>query len=266
MTSSAAGRRAGLVLVALIGAVGLAAVATGLVMMLTGSGQEGMASRPDGDAPAAASSAEIEPAPREPFEEREPVSRAPEPVTALVDTRWVERVSGGSGIPPRALAAYAGAAIAANQAYPGCRLGWNTLAAIGLVESDHGTYGGATLGEDGVAVPSIVGAALDGVSTARIPDTDQGRLDGDTVWDRAVGPMQFIPSTWQMYGSDGNGDGVRDPNQIDDAALAAAHYLCDVGGDLTVAANWISAVADYNPSAEYNNLVADAADAYAAYG
>ena len=44
--------------------------------------------------------------------------------------------------------------------------------------------------------------------------------------DRAVGPMQFLPASWARYGADGNGDGVRDPHQLDDAALAAAAYLC----------------------------------------
>ena len=45
--------------------------------------------------------------------------------------------------------------------------------------------------------------------------------------------MQFIPSTWMIYGADGNGDGIKDPFNIFDAALAAANYLCDAGGDLS---------------------------------
>ena len=44
--------------------------------------------------------------------------------------------------------------------------------------------------------------------------------------------MQFIPSTWALYGADGNGDGVADPFNIFDAAAAAAHYLCRAGGNL----------------------------------
>jgi len=37
--------------------------------------------------------------------------------------------------------------------------------------------------------------------------------------------MQFIPSTWQLAGRDGNGDGTADPFNIDDAALSAATCL-----------------------------------------
>ncbi|MGO2634339.1 MAG: lytic murein transglycosylase [Galactobacter sp.] len=78
--------------------------------------------------------------------------------------------------------------------------------------------------------PGIYGIALNGGDkVAAIPDTDQGKLDGDTKWDRAVGPMQFIPSTWASVKQDGNGDGMVDVQQIDDAALSAGIYLCDAG-------------------------------------
>ena len=43
------------------------------------------------------------------------------------------------------------------------------------------------------------------------PRHRHGRLDGDDTWDRAVGPMQFIPSTWAWSGRDGDGDGVAQP-------------------------------------------------------
>jgi membrane-bound lytic murein transglycosylase B len=39
-----------------------------------------------------------------------------------------------------------------------------------------------------------------------IVDTEQGRYDRDTRWDRAVGPMQFLPSTWRTWGVDGDSD------------------------------------------------------------
>jgi membrane-bound lytic murein transglycosylase B len=97
---------------------------------------------------------------------------------------------------------------------------------------------------------------------ARIRDTDGGVLDDDPEWDRAVGPMQFIPATWSQWAADGNGDGVHDPQQIDDAVLAAARYLCFAGGDLSIPGNWISAVTAYNHSIEYNNRVAEVADRY----
>ncbi|MEV6370850.1 lytic murein transglycosylase [Micromonospora musae] len=168
-------------------------------------------------------------------------------------------------MPERALAAYAGASLAEAQKNPGCHLGWNTLAAIGQVESAHGTLGGATTGVDGVATPAIIGRALDGHGVAKIPDTDHGRLDGDTTWDHAVGPLQFTPATWATHAQDGNHDGVTDINNIDDAALAAAGYLCR-SGDLTVARNWIAAVTAYNPDPAYTNKVADAANSYAPVG
>ena len=110
---------------------------------------------------------------------------------------------------------------------------WTLLAGIGRVESDHGRYGGSELGTDGLPRPAIVGIALNGVGpVAAIADTDNGRWDGDKVWDRAVGPMQFIPSTWQYAGRDGDGDGVENPNDLDDAALAAADYLCPSSGSV----------------------------------
>lgn len=185
------------------------------------------------------------------------------PVSELADPAWVARIAKAGNIPERALAAYAGAALAAGDTHPNCGIGWNTLAAIGFVESEHGSMNGATLRPDGTVAPAIVGIPLDGNGTNPVPDTDQGRIDGDTVWDRAVGPMQFIPSTWAETGQDGNRDGRTDVNQIDDAALAAALHLCEVGGDLSVSANWIAAIGAYNPSGEYNNRVADAASHFA---
>ncbi len=189
---------------------------------------------------------------------------ADRPVAELADPEWVARVARAGGIPPRAMAAYAGAALATAETRPGCGLGWNTLAAIGSVESEHGTMNGATIGDDGIANPPIIGVPLNGAKgVARIPDTDDGVLDDDTTWDRAVGPMQFIPATWAAHALDGTRDGTADVHNIDDAALTAAAYLCDAGGDLTVAQNWIAAIAAYNSDATYNNSVASAASRYA---
>jgi Transglycosylase SLT domain/Peptidase family M23 len=47
----------------------------------------------------------------------------------------------------------------------------------------------------------------------------------------AVGWMQFLPSSWEMYGLDANGDGRKDPYNPVDAICAAAHYLKIAGGD-----------------------------------
>lgn len=187
-------------------------------------------------------------------------------ISTLADPAWVAETARWSGIPTRALAAYAGAAIEAARTHPECGIGWNMLAAIGFVESEHGTIGGSAIGGDGVARPAIIGIALDGTSTERISDTDDGDLDGDARWDRAVGPMQFLPSTWAVWGRDGNGDGRAEIHQIDDAALAAAEYLCAAGGDLTSGEGWIDAVTAYNRSVEYNDRVAEAAAFYAGGG
>src|SRR5699024_99565 len=159
---------------------------------------------------------------------------AESPITELVDPQWVSETAERSGIPERPLAAYAGAAAHMAEADGACGIGWNTLAGIGQVESVHGAYDGAEVDEHGDVEPPITGVPLDGSEgVMEIPDTDDGELDGDDQWDRAVGPMQFIPQTWQRYAADGNQDGEADVHNIDDAALSAAIYLCDEGGDLT---------------------------------
>lgn len=188
------------------------------------------------------------------------------PRTAVrADPAWVARVSGQANIPERALAAYASAALTLGRENPGCGLGWNTLAAIGHVESAHGTLNGAVLDPSGMALPRILGVPLDGARFAAVHDTDGGRLDGDAQWDRAVGPMQFLPQTWAVYARDGNNDGLMQVDQIDDAALAAATMLCSSGGNLGIPADWVVAVHAYNPSVAYNNAVADVAEYYAGF-
>src|SRR5699024_6456122 len=128
------------------------------------------------------------------------------------------------------------------------------------VETRHGRYHGSSLNEDGYALPPIIGVQLDGSpGFAEIPDTDGGELDGDPEFDRAVGPMQFIPESWRKYGRDANGDGRADPNQIDDAAVASARLLCETGGDLSQAENWQRAVLADNASAEFVLRARDAA-------
>ena len=46
----------------------------------------------------------------------------------------------------------------------------------------------------------------------------------------AVGPMQFLPATWEAYGADGDGDGVSDIMNPIDAVHGAARLLCANGG------------------------------------
>jgi len=170
----------------------------------------------------------------------------------------------GDGIPVIALHAYKHAATVADKATPHCGIIWPLLAAIGRVESDHGRFRGAVVYANGVSAPHIVGIALNGVGTALIRDTDHGRLDGDRVYDRAVGPMQFIPSTWAIFGADGNGDHVADPFNLFDAAQAAANYLCRAGGNLTTSAGQIQAVMSYNHSVAYLRMVVQLEKTYAA--
>ena len=185
-------------------------------------------------------------------------------VTRNADAGWLSTAADQTGIPARALRAYVAAAGAANQAAPACGIGWNTVAAVGFVESAHGAYGGGSLNSAGQASGPLVGPSLDGNGFAAIPDTDAGALDGDPRWDRAVGPMQFIPSTWEIAGRDGNGDGAADPFNIDDAAVSAASYLCAHGRDLTTANGWIQAVYAYNQSDSYVDQVRRQATSYAA--
>lgn len=170
---------------------------------------------------------------------------------------------GASGISEVALRAYVRAEQTMADENPSCGLSWSLLAAIGRVESDHGRFGGAQLREDGSTTEPIRGLPLDGrPGVALIHDTDNGAFDGDPAYDRAVGPMQFIPSTWRSVAVDGNGDGRQDPNNIFDAALGSAVYLCSGGGDLTDDADLRAAVYRYNRSTEYVNLVLSLAKAY----
>ena len=184
-------------------------------------------------------------------------------ISSLPDADWVATIAGRTGIPIRALSASAGAALRLADEQPACRLEWTTLAAIGRVETVHSTIFDSALDETGIATPPIVGIPLDGDGVLAIPDTDGGAIDGDTDWDRAVGPMQFIPTTWAIIGSDGNADGRADPQQIDDAVLTAARYLCQRERDLADPADWAAAVHAYNPNTEYRTSVASFADRYA---
>jgi membrane-bound lytic murein transglycosylase B len=190
-------------------------------------------------------------------------SYADAPVAELADPAWVARVAAAGAIPPRALAAYAGAALALGQTRPGCGIGWNTIAAIGLVETGHGTSNGSRIDPDGVARPSIVGVSPDGQDVDEVLDTDRGELDGDTVLDHPVGPLQLLPAAWAEFAQDGDRDGTTDIHDIDDATLTAGTRLCDIGGDLTQPENWITALSAGNATTDYNNRVADAASQYA---
>jgi hypothetical protein len=162
-------------------------------------------------------------------------------------------VPGAAALPATVFAAYRRAEAELARTAPGCRLRWQLLAAIGQVES--GQADGGRVGADGTTVTTILGPRLDGGAFAVVPDTDGGAYDGDGTYDRAVGPMQFIPSTWARWGADGNGDGRADPDNVFDAALAAGRYLCAAGRDLSDPAGLDRAVLGYNHSAAYLRTV-----------
>ncbi|MFE5510754.1 lytic transglycosylase domain-containing protein [Streptomyces sp. NPDC056529] len=158
-----------------------------------------------------------------------------------------------AGIPATVLAAYKRAEQSSRSTDPGCNLPWQLLAGIGKVES--GQASGGRVDANGTTFKPILGPALNGVAFANISDTDGGAYDGDKVHDRAVGPMQFIPSTWATWGQDANGDGKKDPNNIYDAAQAAGRYLCANDRNLLLKADLDRAVLSYNRSTEYLNTV-----------
>jgi membrane-bound lytic murein transglycosylase B len=177
---------------------------------------------------------------------------------------WAQQRSAALEIPVIALEAYAYAARVAEVENPKCHIAWTTLAGIGQVESHHGTYRGATLAANGDVSPPIRGVRLDGSGgTLRIIDSEED-AGGDVGAVRAMGPMQFIPETWRLYGVDAHNDGVVSPDNIDDAALAAAGYLCWRGKDLGTPRGWITALRAYNNSGIYARAVRDWATAYAA--
>ncbi len=161
---------------------------------------------------------------------------------------------GAFGIPATVLDAYQQAAQELARSDTSCHLTWQMLAGIGKVESDH-AWGGR-VDAQGTTLEPILGPRLDGhPGVAALQDTDDGRWDGDPVWERAVGPMQFIPSAWRMFGQDGNQDGRRDPNNVYDAALAAARYLCSGDRDLSDQHDLEQAIFGYNHSDEYVEVV-----------
>lgn len=98
---------------------------------------------------------------------------------------------------------------------------WYVLAAVGWIESQHGGNMG----------PSSAGA---------------------------MGPMQFLPSTWISSGVDGNGDGKRNIMDPEDAIPAAARYL-KLGG---APGDWVAALYTYNHSETYVRDVLESAERY----
>ncbi|MDH3707268.1 MAG: hypothetical protein OES57_14465 [Acidimicrobiia bacterium] len=177
----------------------------------------------------------------------------------VVVTRWDTQVVDAQ-LPLVVVDAYVAAARRLGVEQPECGLEWWMLAGIGAVESGHGTWGGSTVDHNGDTDGTIIGLVLNGENgTALINDSDGGMLDGDAVYDRAVGPMQFIPSSWRFFGRDGNDDGVSDPHNLYDAALAAGLLLCRVDGSLSDGAGLRAALFSYNHHQAYVRAVVAAA-------
>lgn len=169
-------------------------------------------------------------------------------VVAMAGTPPPAELAAGLGIPPTVLDAYQRAA--SSEQGMECGLRWQILAGIGRVESNH-THG-HRVDISGSVSPEIVGPILDGRNgTARVVDTDGGALDGDDAFDRAVGPMQFLPSSWSVFGIDGSGDGAMSPHNVYDAALATVRHLCANGVTLESDAALADALFSYNNSRSY---------------
>lgn len=176
---------------------------------------------------------------------------------------WAVSLSKTLNIPVVALESYAYAEWVLTQTRAACKLQWTTLAGIGSVASDHGRVGERSLDADAVPHPILIGPALDGLAgRVKVPDSDGGALDGDQTWDHAIGPMQLIPSMWRASGVDGDGDGLANPHDLDDAALAAAYHLCATNQDLSLVANWKTAVSSYHGMALNIDKLYDAAQQY----
>jgi membrane-bound lytic murein transglycosylase B len=167
---------------------------------------------------------------------------------------------GALGIPSMALAAYRNAEQMMARTDPSCGIGWSLLAGIGRIESGHAN-GGATDAR-GTAVQPIYGPALDGTLPGNEVIVESNAV-GRASYARAMGPMQFLPATWARYASDGDGDGVADPQNLYDSTLAAARYLCSGGLNLRDPSQVMAAILRYNNSMSYAQNVLGWAAAYA---
>jgi hypothetical protein len=230
----------------LVGAWGAALTNSGLAIAVGGSDPDAIP-----DVPSSA------------FDQPATVQKSPGGIDPRAGADGAVSTLSTNGIPSAALFSYRRAETLLSKADASCKLPWNLVAALGRVESNHGRSNGNALSADGLAEPGIYGAPLNGNGVGKISDTDNGSLDKDTVWDRAVGPMQFIPGTWANVGVDSDNDGKKNPQDIDDAATAAGIYLCAGSDDLSTDGGARAAVHRYNHSDSYVDLVMKISAAYA---
>ncbi len=180
---------------------------------------------------------------------------------------WAEPISKSTGIPVVSLQAYGNAAEIQRQQHP-------PNAASRGRPSPESQVSRANTGTTVVPMspPTATSARRSAGSSSTAPRA---------IW-RSVTPMAAVstatpptiapwggrssssPETWKRYGVDASGgDGVPDPDNIDDAALSAARYLCvSSGNDMTVAEGWEKAIRRYNNSMAYVLDVRDHANAY----
>jgi hypothetical protein len=163
--------------------------------------------------------------------------------------------NGPLGIPGIVLDSYLHAQSVLGVQEPNCHLPWWLLAGIGKIES--GQAEGGEVDTNGTTLRPILGPTLDGSNGyAALPAINGGQWTGDPVWQHAVGPMQFLPSTWLTWGNGGN------PNNVYDASLAAGRYLCADNRNLSDPAQRAAAVFSYNHSDSYVQIVLVWANAY----
>jgi membrane-bound lytic murein transglycosylase B len=193
--------------------------------------------------------------------ERQPTEfRVAEGALSAPPPAMIVNAPGALGIPTIALSAYRNAELKMAAADPACGISWNLLAGIGRIESGHANNG--AVDARGTAVQPIYGPSLDGT----LPGNEvivSSAVGNRPTYARAMGPMQFLPGTWARYAVDGKGDGAPDPQNLFDATLAAARYLCSGGLNLRDPSQVMAAILRYNNSMSYAQNVLGWAAAYA---
>ena len=158
--------------------------------------------------------------------------------------------SGPYDIPEAALRAYAYAAWAVAK-QKNCNLGWPTLAALGESLSNHGRANDSQLGDDGTTTVPLRGLNLfDPAHPQEVADTDAGLFDGDPTKDIPIGPLQIMPSRWEQFNAAVEPDAKPNPDNINDASLTLAGFLCSVG-DPSTPDGWANGVQQINANPEF---------------